>query len=361
MPRTTDTTNDILDRLRFPLAVSVVFIHSYGSPLPAGTVVQAGTGIWCYEALRQALSHALPAFAVPMFFLISGYFFFLSMPRWDWLRYGGKLRRRVGTLLLPYIVWNILYFLHCSWPVLQPALAGHGSWSTLWMRWQQLGGWHLLWDSHKFQSGAAGPYLAPLWFLRDLIVLDLAAPLLYWCIRRLRWYFAAIVAVLAVGRCWIPLHGFSGWSTLWFVLGAAFAIEGLGIRRILRPYRLPAAVAACAMGAVVIRLTLYRGTPEIGIRCLYILPAMATAFNLCDWLMRRGFARERKFLARSTMFVYLSHIFFLKYVMRLVHGLLPHGSLLADTLAYLLVPLLTVAVCVAVCNLWHLAKSRLKC
>ena len=350
MPQSAIHDSDILSRLRFPLAVVVVFIHSYGPAISKAALAQPFTSQWGYEVLRVAFSHSLGDFAVPMFFLIAGFFFFLSMQRWNWRLYGQKMRRRVSTLLIPYLVWNILYVLHTTWPTLAPALI-QGDWSGWLARLNRMGGWHMLWDSRTMPNGVTTPVLVPTWFLRDLIVLDIMAPLLYCLIRRMRWVLVAVVSVLAICQWWIPLHGFSSWSTLWFALGATFSIEGLSIKRTLRPWALPSAMAAVAMGVVVVWLEMHGGRPQ-WIRVLYIVPAMATMFNLCGWLMRKGCLQEHTWAARSTMFVYLSHVFFLTYVMRQVKALFPPSSAILASIDYLLTPLLTVAICCAIYNLY---------
>ena len=46
--------------------------------------------------------------AVPGFFMISGYRFYRDF---DWGKLRGKWQRRIKSLLVPYIVWNFLYYL----------------------------------------------------------------------------------------------------------------------------------------------------------------------------------------------------------------------------------------------------------
>lgn len=67
---------------------------------------------------QDAACHCMQAFVksvvcgvnVPAFFCISGYLFFRNLDKWDWSVFGQKLRRRISTLLLPYLLWNIVSF-----------------------------------------------------------------------------------------------------------------------------------------------------------------------------------------------------------------------------------------------------------
>lgn len=62
-----------VDRLRLPLTVMVVFIHSFFS-YPVGDA--SYIGLMIYECVRIFFSHVVSHIAVPVFFLVSGYYFF---------------------------------------------------------------------------------------------------------------------------------------------------------------------------------------------------------------------------------------------------------------------------------------------
>ena len=53
------------------------------------------------------MSHVISRAAVPTFFLISGYYFFLNT-RFTLATYKDKLRKKIRTILLPYLLWNII-------------------------------------------------------------------------------------------------------------------------------------------------------------------------------------------------------------------------------------------------------------
>ena len=61
------------------------------------------------EPFIQKRLLAINAVAVPLFFLISGYLFAggTSEPGW----YAKKVSSRVKSLLVPYVVWNVMYWL----------------------------------------------------------------------------------------------------------------------------------------------------------------------------------------------------------------------------------------------------------
>ena len=98
-----------INYLRFPLILLVVIAHY--------NVAERGFtyhGVeYCIDRpdwflwLTNLISEIMPKIIVPIFFIISGYLFFF---RGDFNGhvYRQKLRKRVRTLLIPYILWNLI-------------------------------------------------------------------------------------------------------------------------------------------------------------------------------------------------------------------------------------------------------------
>ena len=103
-----------------------------------------GSGWDTYQVLKLVVSQTLVKAAMPMFFFISGYLFFGNVEKWNWQTYQQKIKRRGKTLLIPYIIWNLLMAV-----MLRPFSP----------------------------SIFCEPANMPLWFLRDLIVVSLLTPI----------------------------------------------------------------------------------------------------------------------------------------------------------------------------------------
>lgn len=92
--------------LMFVFSILVIWVHSYNVELFAGS-------IWGPEWNRAAQietfwSIGIGQIAVPGFFLLSSYLFFRNF---EWSRLSGKWKSRFFSVVLPYAVWNILYYL----------------------------------------------------------------------------------------------------------------------------------------------------------------------------------------------------------------------------------------------------------
>ena len=210
-----------ISQLRFPLAAMVVLIH-------CSMMKYIGTAAGAEETFRMlvhGLSVGLTSLAVPLFFAMSGYLFFHGTDRFTWEVYAEKLKRRLKTLLIPYLVWNAVALL-VFW---LKARLGHAP-----MQWPL--SLDLWWGCREmvpesvnawgFSVGAMrGPLLLPMWFVRDLMLLALLSPLLHWLLKKAGWVVVLAVGAVWYAHLWPNWGGVSGTGLLFFSLGALFSIR----------------------------------------------------------------------------------------------------------------------------------------
>ena len=199
--------NASIPKLRVWLPPLVVLAHC------AGTCGMGEAHFWntsVCDFFVIFFSRGITKVATPCFFLISGYLFYLGFEgRWRWEIYCQKLRRRVFTLLIPYIAWNLirasLLFIGSKMNLItQPELL------------QKLNPYDI------FISSIDGS----LWFLRDLIVVIVLSPLLFVFIKKSKLLGMLLLCFLHVSRLW-PLQNIPGFSSVaicLFAIGGYFAI-----------------------------------------------------------------------------------------------------------------------------------------
>lgn len=98
--------------LRFPLALLVLLIHVNPQNREIFTPIQTVdishlTTASIYSIIGRA-GYYFSQVAVPFFFFTSGYFFFYKVRQWNIQCYKKKIEKRLKTLLVPYLLWNIL-------------------------------------------------------------------------------------------------------------------------------------------------------------------------------------------------------------------------------------------------------------
>ena len=59
--------------------------------------------------LRLYISKIISSMCVPTFFLISGYLLYYKQPSFNLMEFGRKLKRRFRSLVIPYLLWILIY------------------------------------------------------------------------------------------------------------------------------------------------------------------------------------------------------------------------------------------------------------
>ncbi len=88
----------------FVFSLLVIWVHSYNAELYLGKSPE----MEMVYRLEHRIGDGLGQIAVPGFFMISGYLFYRDF---TWSRLGEKWNRRIRSVLLPYILWNFLYYM----------------------------------------------------------------------------------------------------------------------------------------------------------------------------------------------------------------------------------------------------------
>ena len=125
-----------------------------------------------FNIFIQRFINEFTAAAIPCFFAISGFLFFLALN--DYRTIFEKLRKRVRTLLVPFLLWNILFiFLWCLLYGLVPAL-----------RSQLICSYGITFSLDWFAKRlTVEPIVGQFWYIRTLIVFCLFTPLILWSYR----------------------------------------------------------------------------------------------------------------------------------------------------------------------------------
>jgi peptidoglycan/LPS O-acetylase OafA/YrhL len=100
--------SNTIDWLRFPLAIAVVFIHINPVVDMQGVDYFHFSGMDIYTVAGALISRVLAHVAVPCFFMFSGFLFFYKVRGWNRNIYRNKIKSRLKTLVLPFLLWNVI-------------------------------------------------------------------------------------------------------------------------------------------------------------------------------------------------------------------------------------------------------------
>lgn len=194
--------------LRFPLIFLIILLHCY-------SVVRLEGSHDIYFKVVYPFSLWLGETGVPVFFFISGFLFFLSKKS-----YSQKVKTRLNTLVIPYILWNGL--------LLALYLAAFAIGNPQDINGKDLADFNyidyirLFWDRGSYDNGNFVPLLCPLWYIRNLFIICLFSPILFYIIRYVRELF-----ILIITAWWLMTYdnAFIPQTILFFCLGAYFSIH----------------------------------------------------------------------------------------------------------------------------------------
>jgi len=203
-----------LNLLRFPLIVGVVFIHAYSSKAGfAGGEIGVSQPNFIADFVRNFVSQGVARIAVPLFFLMSGYLFFAGF-EWSKESYVLKLKSRIKTLLIPFLFWNVttltVIALAQAIPATKIFFSGNNPLITTFS----------IFDYFNSIIGfTRSPIAYQFWFIRDLIILVLFAPVINFVVRFVPLPFLGLVLFYWLIGGW-PVSAPSSEALLFFSVGA---------------------------------------------------------------------------------------------------------------------------------------------
>lgn len=194
----------------------LVFVHGYNlneNYLQPWTI--PGEPLTFTAFTEYFLANGIFRFRIPMLFIISGFLFALH----DYRPYGERTRKRLRTLLLPYLIWSAFGLIY-SWilelyPYSRDLLAASHI--------NQIDQTRMLLHDYKWYELAGRWILIPvpyqLWFIRVLLIYNIAYPAIRWCImhRIGKWIFFSLAGLMWLGTAGFVF--FEGEGLLFFSLG----------------------------------------------------------------------------------------------------------------------------------------------
>jgi len=333
---------DLINQLRLPLIVLVTYAHSYGHVADDYSLL---TSDWnTYEFLKLLISQTLVKVAMPVFFIISGFLFFVNVKEWNFHVYLTKIRRRLKTLLIPYVLWNLLMAVKLK----------TFCWSMFWTYWKPAG---IQIDWFGNEQLMTAPANMPLWFLRDLMVVSLLTPIIYIAIRRFGCWLMAILTIAYLSGVYAFLPGLSAYAVFFFTFGAFLSIRKLDLLLTLQRFEWLAYIQSFFFGLAM--LFSYHTSLFSSFMLCFRLTGAVAVFCLAARLLTHTKSRQSQILCDSSYFIYLAHfVFFLSFIdtaFFTVFGL----SNVSLSFHYLLCPLLKILIFVSLYVAWKLLSAKI--
>lgn len=321
--------SDKLRILSFLSIILVLYVHMYYTEGEHMSGLRVVENFWRW---------GLCPVAVPLFFVISGYLFFLHCPTgvnsiWP------KLHKRARTLLVPYLIMNTLALLFYVLNLIidyVPALGRVVNFRIL----ETMQGSGVVQSLFGFYW--SDPVAFQLWFIRDLLVVILFAPIIYCILKYVSKNLTGIMIFLVIESLLIAGTTFSTYfgAAFWFLAGGFMAMHpkirlANPTERLTSTLLFSILTAVFAIWNTIERQTIFEWLiPLVGIAALW------TGYDALNKNRQKTLASRPilSFLCTYTFFVYLVHEPLLNILKKL--PLLVSRSEVTFIISYIIIPVL---------------------
>lgn len=327
-----DVMSRKISHLMFIMSVMVVFIHF------ADLSFIQTEGYKIEQITEYLFSQALGRVAVPLFFCISGYLTF-SKNNFSSKDILLSLKKKVKTLVIPYLFWNCFYFV-----VTLSVWFVNGTFDS-----QQQ------WIPFVLKSVFLYECNYALWYVFQLIIINILSPLLFYVYKNkyssLIFSFFALCAYLFVNNApiWLPLNGLG-----FFSIGATMALhfrEKIDVFFWSEKKRKVVSIAALISFVIlcIVRMTFFDITQSVHeVRAMPLCRVLEAGLAFSFWFLVDLFylgKKQVKQFENTSFLIYVTHTFAIVVVNFIFEYINISMSPTLRLVIYLIIPLvITLAV-----------------
>jgi peptidoglycan/LPS O-acetylase OafA/YrhL len=282
-----DATSDKIRILGFVLTLIIVFHSAFNLQMASGPVPA-----WI-RYCEHFIHYGLRGLGVPFFFICSAYFL-CARPSFS-AAWPEEVRKRVKSLLLPFFLWSGLW-VAAMW--IMQSIPAIGS---------NLGRDRIDGFSDVVSLLTLNPIPHPLWYMRDLFLLTLLAPLI---VRLLRTRAGTVAYFIPAAALWFSFQSIlvkEAQDLFFFGVGAWLAIHRPVTPTISRPWKLVLAATSLTLFAYHCWWVETRAAENPFIFNAAILTGLPALWLCYDEFEQR--IRTKRMLALSSyaLFLYVAH------------------------------------------------------
>ncbi len=157
------------------------------------------------------LFHFFSNICVPTFFVISGYLFFLNNSTFIL----NKIKRRFKTLLIPYVISCSIFIIIIGF--FQSLIETNFNYLQFYYAGEYINFLRYIYFT---------PAAFHMWYVRDLILIVLLSPLIYFFITRVN---SVLFIVIILATVIFQIFNFLSWGIFWFAIGSYFSIKKIAL------------------------------------------------------------------------------------------------------------------------------------
>ncbi len=290
----------------FILCILVIFIHARNDTI--FTIPVWISGVPVFHEIESFLAADVAGAAVGGFYLGSGYLFFRS---YSWNKVFSKYRSRIQSLVIPYVLWTLLYFFIHAVISRISVLAAVFQDPRIEVTWRTMA-----------DAVIHYRYCAFLWFLQFLIIYVIISPVIYFLIQNRYSGMAAILLVFFTACTNIIKNDQAAAVTNWLVLYMLGGYIGIHFKETIETKKTDTKVLAGMLVLAVTAFWIYKRFPSVFGVLWYSFCFSAALWCLLSWEGETGNPETMPKAGewqKNTFAVYMTH-FMIVQTMNTVAG-----------------------------------------
>ncbi len=329
-----------IDWLRLPLILFIILLHSY-----TAVKIPDDSYFKCIYLFALWLGET----GVPGFFIISGFLFFNSKKT-----YKQKITTRIHSLLIPYIIWNsiILGMYIFTYIIGFPqAINGKNIAYYTWIDYLRA-----YWDRGVFDNGNFVPILCPLWYIRNLLILSLISPLIFYLVKYLREVFLILTAIWWMST---PHNAFTSQTIFFFSLGAYFSVINIDPLTILQRHKNIFSILFFSFAIIdIFTHSMFSCSYALQLHRLSIIFNLPFLFILSDYCIHE--LHIKAIYPNSVFFIYCAHYPICTALRKSMAVICFQNSTTLNIALYFICVCLTIIICVSMYSILNRYFPKIK-
>lgn len=322
---------ETIEIMRFPLIFLVVMAHML--PFDRIPIEFNLSTKNVYIFLSEMFSHNIAKISVRLFFIISGYFFYLKFEEFKLNNLKNKLNKKIKNLIVPYITWNTIAVI----AIIIVNYVGSRFFSRSEEEIPSL--YNIYWGY---------PINFSLWYVRNLMVVTIISPILYFYLKYTKLFGLLTLYLIYIFIHQSPIIGIDPRSVFFFSLGIYLAINKTDIIQLTQRHKYTVGIIATIflLASTLLNTSMYH---ELIFR-LFIIPGIITLFNIFYYLNNHKKIRDiLLLLAPTSFFIYVTHQIF---IINWIKGAISRSPILStgigEIISYFLGPVVCVIICITI-------------
>lgn len=321
--------------LSFISIILVLYIHS-GFHNTSNEIL----GMSINNILQDTISGGLGQCAVPLFYMISGFLFFQhtesGMPSII-----KKIRKRGKTLLIPYLIGCLFFPLTLI--IIESIPGSERFMNSTFMKNLYLPLSDILCSTFYKTAEGGSPWAFQLWFLRDLIILVLFSPILFYARKYIK--TITIIILFLITYCKSITSIIPVIPCFWFMFGDAI------VTHLNKPKSISIICGILFFCGVVLQITYPDNKIILSLEIPIIILGIFFFWNCYDYLTKDSFSLKKhsvlNILTNFTFFIYLFHEPTLNIVRKIIVVIIGKSSI-GFAISYLLSPWIFIVAAIAI-------------